>query len=166
MRILVERARAGEILRRPVAEAREVPGKQVHLRSFEAGGGFIAGSEIDVAFRIFNSGYAVVYRDRSVELVLSRDGDVAAALPLAGVSATDWTPGGAHSAVATVVLPVSLEGTYDLGLRIVDPDAPGPQHSIRFANAGWCGSTDAENDGCPEGGMAGVHYIAEVAVRG
>lgn len=109
-----------------------------------------AGGAIAVAFNIVNTGFAALYNERPVQLILRNVSTGAVIrLPL-NADPRRWLPGSTIRVSQSVVLPSTIPaGTYAMLLAL--PDAASglstrPEYSIQLANTGiWEDSTGFNN---------------------
>jgi hypothetical protein len=96
-----------------------------------------AGDEFEIEVVLNNVGYAAMYRERPVYVVIAGTG-TRHTFRLPSVDPRRWEPGIEHVIRATVLLPESLPaGTYSLGLWLPDRAASlreRPEYAVRFAN--------------------------------
>lgn len=96
-----------------------------------------AGAELEIEVVLSNVGYAAMYRERPVYVVLEADG-ARYTFPVPSADPRRWEPGVEHLVRAAIVLPVSIPtGTYSLGLWLPDRAASlreRPEYAVRFAN--------------------------------
>jgi hypothetical protein len=104
------------------------------------------GGSINVAFNVVNTGFASVYNQRPVQLILRNTSTGAVIrLPL-NADPRRWLPGSTIAVSQSLVLPSSVPaGTYAMLLALPDADAglsSRPEYSIQLANTGiWESAT-------------------------
>lgn len=122
---------AGEVSRRL--------GYRLALREARHSESVRPGGELVLELRLENVGWAALYNERPVFVVLD-DGVAPVALPLAAADPRRWEPGVEVTIAAQVAVPADLApGSYRLALWLPDA-APGlrerPEYSVQLANDG------------------------------
>ncbi len=108
------------------------------------------GGDVSLAFTLHNRGFAALYNERPVQLVLrDADGKEKVRFPLAEVDPRRWKPGECARFSAAVKLPDNLpKGNYALHLALPDASvrlAQDPRYAVRFANQDVWEATTGEN---------------------
>lgn len=125
-------------------------GYRLVLQKGEYSAEHIPGSELSVAIRLQNVGYAPLFNPRNVELVLrSADGKTCYAVQLPDDPRT-WQPGKTADLNAKAALPADLApGDYKLYLFLPDPEPAlhdRAEFAVRLANRGCWDEATGYND--------------------
>lgn len=139
-----------------IAEIERDMGYRVSLTEVAHPSAVRAGETLNVAIGIKNEGWARIYNERAVEIVLidQADPDLAYRIEAKGVDPRLWGPRSGQVEVLEVPIPAGLAtGVYDVSLSLPDRHwklKTDGRYAIRFANA-----DDAEN---------GQHWNADLGI--
>ena len=124
-------------------------GYRYNLLDAQFGDSAAPAGKLNVTIRLRNSGYAPLYNERTVYLVLKNSNNTYS-LPL-GADPRRWSPNNAISAINEQVnIPENIPaGTYHLYLHLPDKYssiAADPRYAVRLANTGVWDATTGWND--------------------
>lgn len=125
-------------------------GARLVLESLELPAHSRPGGEVPMLFTLANRGFAAIYNERPVFLVLrDADGREVKRFALEEIDPRRWAPGECVRFALRVTLPAELEpGSYSWHLHLPDPSprlAGDPRFAYRFANAGVWDAVTGEN---------------------
>lgn len=122
-------------------------GARLVLRSVGLPDKGVAGGEVAMRFEVENQGFASLYNERPVVLVLrDAEGELVQRFSLADVDPRFWQPGKCVQFAVTLTLPNELTpGVYSWALHLPDASprlANDPRYALRLANQGiWDAET-------------------------